>query len=109
MRLMPIYQKPDTSRPTMGHKAYPDLFGGLRVVRANQFWCAGITGLHACETGSQARAGIGRWTTFCNHHRPHTAHGGQPPAVADLNRSAGSGSSLNQPETCPGMGSSSAA
>ena len=24
---------------------------------------------------------IGRWITFYNHHRPHTAHGGQPPAV----------------------------
>ncbi len=37
--------------------------------------------LHAWETGSQARAGIGRWITFYNNHRPHTAHGGQPPAV----------------------------
>ena len=37
--------------------------------------------LHAWETGSQAKAGIGRWITFYNHHRPHTAHGGQPPAV----------------------------
>ena len=37
--------------------------------------------LHAWETGSQAKAGIERWITFNNHHRPHTAHGGQPPAV----------------------------
>lgn len=37
--------------------------------------------LHAWETGSQAKAGIGRWITFYNHHRPHAAHGGQPPAV----------------------------
>lgn len=37
--------------------------------------------LHAWETGSQAKAGIGHWITFYNHHRPHTAHGGQPPAV----------------------------
>jgi hypothetical protein len=22
-----------------------------------------------------------RWITFYNHQRPHTAHGGQPPAV----------------------------
>ena len=54
--------------------------------------------LHAWETGSQARAGIGRWITFYNHHRPHTAplgtllcntlpamHGGQPPAVVYFN------------------------
>ncbi|MBP8932295.1 MAG: IS3 family transposase [Paracoccus sp.] len=41
--------------------------------------------LHAWETGSQARAGIGRWITFYNHQRPHTAHGGQPPAVVYFN------------------------
>jgi len=52
--------------------------------------------LHAWETGSQAKAGIGRWITFYNHQRPHAIrrknsppdcflillkHGGQPPAV----------------------------
>jgi len=37
--------------------------------------------LHAWETGSQARAGVGRWITFYNHLRPHAAHGGQLPAV----------------------------
>ena len=42
--------------------------------------------LHAWETGSQARVGIGRWITFYNHQRPHTAHGGQPPAVVYFNR-----------------------
>ena len=31
--------------------------------------------LHALETGSQAKAGIGRWITFYNHQRPHAAHG----------------------------------
>ena len=41
--------------------------------------------LHAWETGSQARTGIGRWITFYNHQRPHTAHGGQPPAVVYFN------------------------
>jgi hypothetical protein len=41
--------------------------------------------LHAWETGSQARVGIGRWITFYNHQRPHAAHGGQPPAVAYFN------------------------
>ncbi|MBF9046446.1 transposase [Rhodobacterales bacterium LSUCC0031] len=24
---------------------------------------------------------MGHWITFYNHQRPHTAHGGQPPAV----------------------------
>jgi putative transposase len=41
--------------------------------------------LHAWETGSRARNGIWRWTTFCNHQRPHTAHGGQPPAMVYFN------------------------
>jgi len=27
--------------------------------------------LHAWETGSQAKAAIGRWIIFCNHKRPH--------------------------------------
>lgn len=40
--------------------------------------------LHAWETGSQAKAGIGRWITF-NHQRPHAGHGGQPPAVVYFN------------------------
>ncbi|MCK7616164.1 transposase [Roseibium sediminicola] len=30
MRLMPIYQKPNTSKPTKGHMTYPYLLGGLR-------------------------------------------------------------------------------
>ena len=41
--------------------------------------------LHAWETGSQARAGIGRWITFYNHNRPHSAHGGKSPAVVYFN------------------------
>jgi putative transposase len=41
--------------------------------------------LHASETGSQAKADIGRWIPFYNYHRPHTAHGGQPPAVVYFN------------------------
>ncbi|MCA3446362.1 MAG: transposase [Rhodobacter sp.] len=41
--------------------------------------------LHAWETGSQARAGVGRRISFYNHLRPHAAHGGQPPAVVYFN------------------------
>lgn len=43
MGLMPIYQKPNTSRPATGHKTYPYLLRGLRVDRPNQVWCSDIT------------------------------------------------------------------
>ena len=43
MSLMPIYQKPNTSKATKGHKTYPYLLKGLRVDRANQVWAADIT------------------------------------------------------------------
>lgn len=43
MGLMPIYQKPNTSKPAKGHKIYPYLLRGLQVVRPNQVWAADIT------------------------------------------------------------------
>lgn len=43
MGLMPIYQKPNTSRPANGHKIWPYLLKGLRVDRPNQVWSADIT------------------------------------------------------------------
>lgn len=43
MGLMPICQKPDTSRPGRGHKTCPCLPSGLRVDRPNQVWCSDIT------------------------------------------------------------------
>ena len=43
MGLMPIYQKPNTSRPAKGHKIYPYPLRGLRVERPNQVWCVDIT------------------------------------------------------------------
>ena len=184
MGLMPIYQKPNTSRAAKGHKTYPYLLRGLRVDRPNQVWAADITYLpmrrgflylvaimdwhtrkvlawrisntleadvcvealneaiarfgppeimntdqgsqftsfawadqlrrsgvrismdgkgrfldnifverlwrslkyecvylHAWETGSEAKAGVGRWIEFYNRKRPHSALGGRPPAV----------------------------
>ena len=184
MGLMPIYQKPNTSKAAKGHKIYPYLLRGLRVERPNQVWCADITYLpmrrgflylvaimdwhtrkvlawrisntleaefcvdalneaihkfgppeimntdqgsqftsfawtdrlrrsgvrismdgkgrfldnifverlwrslkyecvylHAWETGSEAKAGVRKWIAFYNHKRPHSALGGQPPAV----------------------------
>ncbi len=38
--------------------------------------------LHAFETGTELRAGLGRWFTYYNHHRPHSALAGQTPAEA---------------------------
>ena len=184
MGLMPIYQKPNTSKAAKGHKIYPYLLRGLRVDRPNHVWCADITYLpmrrgflylvaimdwhtrkvlawrisntleadfcvealneaihkfgppeimntdqgsqftsfawtdrlrrlcvrismdgkgrfldnifverlwrslkyecvylHAWETGSEAKAGVGKWMQFYNRKRPHSALGGKPPAV----------------------------
>ena len=184
MGLMPIYQRPNTSKAAKGHKIYPYLLRGLRVDRPNQVWCADITYLpmrrgflylvaimdwrtrkvlawrisntleaefcvdalneaihkfgppeimntdqgsqftsfawtdqlrrsavrismdgkgrfldnifverlwrslkyecvylHAWETGSEARAGIGKWIEFYNHTRPHSSLGSKPPAM----------------------------
>lgn len=35
--------------------------------------------LHAYESGSEARAGIGKWIDFYNTRRPHSSLGGMPP------------------------------
>ena len=42
--------------------------------------------LNAWKTGSQVKAGVGRWLTFYNHLRPHAVHGRQPPALVYFNR-----------------------
>jgi len=184
MGLMPIYQKPNTSKAAKGHKTYPYLLRGLQVGRPNQVWAADITYLpmrkgflylvaiidwhtrkvlawrisntleadfcvealdeaihrfgkpeimntdqgsqftsfswtdrlrrsgvrismdgkgrfldnifverlwrslkyecvylHAWETGSEAKAGVGKWVEFYNLKRPHSALGGRPPAM----------------------------
>jgi hypothetical protein len=44
-----------------------------------------VTYMHTWETGTQAKADVGRWITFYNHLRRHAAHGGQPPAVVYFN------------------------
>ncbi|WP_417259387.1 DDE-type integrase/transposase/recombinase [Celeribacter sp.] len=41
--LMPIYQKPNTSKRAKGQKTYLYLLRGLRVDRPNQAWCSDIT------------------------------------------------------------------
>jgi putative transposase len=43
MGLMPVYQKPRTSKPHPEHKMYPYLLRGLDIKRPNQVWCADVT------------------------------------------------------------------
>jgi len=43
MGLMPIYKKPNTSKPAKGQKTYPYLLRGLRVNKSNQVWATDIT------------------------------------------------------------------
>jgi len=43
MRLVPIYQEPNTSKKHPAHKIYPYLLKGLAITRPNQVWCADIT------------------------------------------------------------------
>lgn len=64
------------------HQGVSGAFAPLTLWRSLKYECVY---LHAWETGSQAKAAIGSWITFYNHRRPHTAHGGQPPAVVYFN------------------------
>ena len=62
MGLLPIYQKPNTSRPAKGHKTHPYLLRGLRVDRPNQVWCSDITYLRM-RRGSLYLVAIMDWHT----------------------------------------------
>jgi len=59
MGLMPIYQKPNTSRPGRGHKTYPYLLRGLRVDRPNQVWLVRVPRNSPSDIGPD------------RHHRSH--------------------------------------
>ncbi len=59
MRLMPIYQKPDSSGPAYGHRSYRYLPGGLRVERTSQVWCADITSIPTQRGSSLSRRHLG--------------------------------------------------
>jgi len=42
--------------------------------------------LHAFETGSEVRAGIGKWLSYSNSERPHSAHSILPPDEAYVSK-----------------------
>ena len=60
------------------HPIYLDNIFIERLWRTLKYECVY---LHVWETGSEARAGLRNWIDFYNRKRPHSAHGGQPPAV----------------------------
>ena len=43
MRLVPIYQEPNTSKKHLQHRIWPYLLRKLPITRPNQVWCADIT------------------------------------------------------------------
>jgi putative transposase len=42
--------------------------------------------LNAFETGSEVRAGIGKWLTYYNSERPHSTHGILTPDEVNENK-----------------------
>lgn len=42
--------------------------------------------LHVWEIGSETKAAIRKWMSFCNHKRPYSVLGGKPPALLYLQR-----------------------
>src|ERR1700737_3782446 len=43
LRLVAIYQRPNTSQRAAAHKIYPYLLVGISIARVNQVWCSDIT------------------------------------------------------------------
>ena len=43
LRIVALYRKPNTSKPTPGHKIYPYLLRGLTIDRTDQVWSIDIT------------------------------------------------------------------
>lgn len=79
MRLVPIYQAPNTSKKHPQHKVSMDGRGRWidnrmieRLWRSLKYECVY---LRAFETGSEAKKEIGKWLTYYNTERPHSTHG----------------------------------
>jgi putative transposase len=62
MGIEALYRKPNTSKPTPGHKIYPYLLGGLKVERPNQVWATDITYI-AMARGFVYLAAVVDWFT----------------------------------------------
>ena len=52
-----------------------------RLWRSLKYECVYLS---AFESGSEARAGIGKWLTYYNAERPHSALGGRTPEEAHM-------------------------
>jgi len=61
-----------------GKGRFLDNFLVERLWRSLKYECVY---LHAWEAGSEAKAGVRKWIEFYNQKRPHSALGGQSPAV----------------------------
>ena len=62
MRIEAIYRKPNTSKPSEGHKIYPYLLRELQVERPNQVWAMDITYI-PMERGFVYLAAVIDWHT----------------------------------------------
>src|SRR6201984_1054105 len=54
MRLVGVFQRPNTSTAAAAHKVYPYLLGGIAIERVNQVWCSDVTPAFA-GAGSTSR------------------------------------------------------
>jgi putative transposase len=77
MRLVPIYQEPNTSKKHPAHKIYPYLLKGLAITRPNQVWCADITYIRMERGFLYLVAIMDRHSrrVFDGLTRPHRGHG----------------------------------
>ena len=73
MKLLPIYQKPNMSRPAKRHETYPYLLRGLRVTRPNQIYFLKM------NTGGTLRH-LNEWMTAM---RDFSVSGAPPPHLRD--------------------------
>ncbi|KIN70420.1 Transposase [Sulfitobacter noctilucae] len=111
MGLMPIYQKPNTSKAAKGHNTYPYLLRGLRVDRPNQVWRADITYL-PMRRGFLYLVAIMDWHTrkvlawrisntleadFCVEALNEPIHRFGPPEIMNTDRAASSRPSFGLP------------